>query len=525
MYRPDRNDESTMNIQYDKAKALYEDEKFVEALAEIDHAIAFYPDYVYNHILRSQILMDLDRLDESEASARKAIAVNPGNLDARLSLISLLLKEGRYEEVLSECTSSLAELPNEPDLYIYRAMAFVEQDKTDDALKSYMKVTQLEPSDSYAHFQIARILYRKGEYGKALREVNIGLRFSRKDEDARLLQISILFNMSKDRQAMEELDKALKIIPESSELAMWKSEILYENGDYVQSFTTLIDAYEHNPDPDLLLKVADMISEFGHPKEALAILDEGLQLTNDIRFKIRKINVLEEMDSLDEAVELANQWIEEGGETMELEEERVRLLISQQKDEMAEAEARKLFAKYSKNENALEILLLALENNGKPGEMNDILDNFMRENQETPFLLRHKSRALAQMKNFEGELECIRKAMTIMGENDLDRVAEAHTLYRLNRMDEAMESIKKVKDVEAFDTFITLLKAEITARKQNIEAGMSVLRQGTTENNKQLMWDAVRLEKELTTDETTSELLKQYLIEFNDDKVPVKQEP
>lgn len=516
MYKPNGKNERPMDSMYDKALKLYDSGRYGEALSEIDHAIAFHPHNIDCHILRSHIHSAMNHHDLAIEAARYAISLDPKNDDARLTLILILINEEKFGEVLSECNSALAEIPDAPELYIYKGLAYCQLDQHDDALKSYMKAAQLNPSDSTPHFEMASILYDRSQYSKALREVNIGLRFSRMDEDARVLRVDILLGMGNEKEAMLEIERSLKLIPKSTDLAERKAEILYDRGEYAQYIETLISAFYRNHDPDLLIEATDFLSEMGLYEEVLNIIDEAIKVSDDSALKVEKLVAFEELDRLDESLKQADEWIKCGGDTERLEEERIRILIYKDEGELAETEARNLFEKYQKSETSLSVLLESLDYNEKPEEIVRLVDTFIQDNYESPNLLRSKSMAFAQMKRYEDQLQCIRRIMTIAGENDIDLIAEVNALYRMNRLDEALESLGRVRGDSPVDTYVILMRARIIAKKENIQAGMEILRKSRNEDNKQLLWETAKLQNELAEDQTTSELLKQYLSEFDD---------
>jgi tetratricopeptide (TPR) repeat protein len=153
------------------------------------------------------IYFNLNRLGDAEDSIKKALEINPKNLDARILYLQYLLSAKKVKKASQFAASSIKNFPNDPAplkffadifsrahvykdaiLYYNKVLGLVahapytrlalgkvyqNQNKLDSAIKNYKKAIKLEPKLYEAHFNLGYCYSRKGKIKAAIKHLEI----------------------------------------------------------------------------------------------------------------------------------------------------------------------------------------------------------------------------------------------------------------------------------------------------------------------------------------------------------------
>lgn len=121
-----------------RAQMLMEDPDTArEALDDVDEAIRIAPDDWRGHRVKATILTRLDRTAEAIRSLREAVELNPNGDEAAVTLMSMLLNEGRDADALAALEGVLANRPGAIGLMLNGARVFVQRGYWDRAETLY----------------------------------------------------------------------------------------------------------------------------------------------------------------------------------------------------------------------------------------------------------------------------------------------------------------------------------------------------------------------------------------------------
>lgn len=132
-------------------------QNFPEAERLLAEAVAESPEDPQAHFYYGVALEGVEKLDEAEASYRKAISLSDRLVEASQNLSALLLDEGKLEEALAVADAALAQHPEDPGLLGNRALAL---DAAGDpaAVAAYEKVLKKKPDEPWLRFNYATAL-------------------------------------------------------------------------------------------------------------------------------------------------------------------------------------------------------------------------------------------------------------------------------------------------------------------------------------------------------------------------------
>ena len=113
----------------------------------------------------------------AEASLQKAIACDPGFLEAYIQLAILLNFENKYAETEAGLQEGLRHFPGEWQLYYQLGIASRGARQFDKAEEAYLKAQSINPAvPPEFHVKLADVLLRQKKYQKAYAEMRAYLR-------------------------------------------------------------------------------------------------------------------------------------------------------------------------------------------------------------------------------------------------------------------------------------------------------------------------------------------------------------
>lgn len=208
-------------IRLELASGYFEQGKTEVALDEVKQAIAIDPSYPDSYDVRGLIYMRLNDNRGAEESFRRAIALSPRDANPHHNLGWLMCQQGRYAEAQRAFDVAMAS-----PTYSGRAKTLMAQGvcqaragKLPEAEQSLARSYELDPANPIAGYNLASLLYRRGENQRAqfyIRRINnselanaeslwLGIKVERRLEDLTAM-----------RQLGEQLKKRFGGSPEAA---------------------------------------------------------------------------------------------------------------------------------------------------------------------------------------------------------------------------------------------------------------------------------------------------------------------
>jgi len=164
-------------LHYNRGNALKGIERNEEALASYDRALALAPDLAVAHHNRGSTLAVLNRHEEALANFERVLDLKP-ELAERISALNnrgkMLAKLKRFDEALASYDQVLALAPDHVDALTRRGVALVELGHYEEGLAAYAAALRVDPNylDAYLNRGNARALLHQfdaalADYGAA----------------------------------------------------------------------------------------------------------------------------------------------------------------------------------------------------------------------------------------------------------------------------------------------------------------------------------------------------------------------
>lgn len=135
--------------------ALFKAQRHAEAAKLCDESIAALPDSAELHFYRSNLYLHTGEKIAAIASCRRALALNPGLINAQQNLSRLLLETGQLKEAAASYRRDIALTPKHFGPYHQLGVALSFQGKHDEAIEQFRQAISLNPHSAASYYCLA----------------------------------------------------------------------------------------------------------------------------------------------------------------------------------------------------------------------------------------------------------------------------------------------------------------------------------------------------------------------------------
>ena len=132
-------------------------------------------------------------------------------------------------------------------------LAIAEKDSFEKELSEINKLIQVNPSDSNAYLNRARIMRKKGQIIKALDDVNKSIELDNKNTGAYFLRSVITRMNGRLEEALFNSNKLIELTPENAWAYILRATVFQHQGQLDKSQIDYNKAISLNPDPPIFL--------------------------------------------------------------------------------------------------------------------------------------------------------------------------------------------------------------------------------------------------------------------------------
>jgi tetratricopeptide (TPR) repeat protein len=178
-----------------------------EALSSFQRAGVLDPKLTQAHVGMASVSLKLERLDQAQEAARKAVSLDPGSVDAQLLLALSTYPESKSKALLE--FQKLAKLaPKRADAWHWTGRCSRELNDFSGALEPLRTAVRLDPRNGVYYRDLGAVLLDLGKLTEARGELEQALRWIPEDPEANYLLARQLVNTAAsdaDLKRAEEL--------------------------------------------------------------------------------------------------------------------------------------------------------------------------------------------------------------------------------------------------------------------------------------------------------------------------------
>ena len=256
-----------------------------------------HPEDIELKLMYGSLLVMQGNKDEAKFQFQLATEMAPDNEQAWQQLLNLALQSQDYEEVIRVCKKCLELFPETFEYYLYMGVAYMQQEKYQEALDTYQSALNAIPkenlmliSDFYG--QIGDTYFQMKESDKAFEAYENALKYNERN-------VVILNNYSyylsltkKDLDKAERMSaQVIKIEPNNSTYLDTYAWIFFVRGNYVLAKIYIEKALENDKtnSPELVDHYGDILYMTGEKEKALEQWIKAKELGKESKTLDRKI--------------------------------------------------------------------------------------------------------------------------------------------------------------------------------------------------------------------------------------------
>jgi type IV pilus assembly protein PilF len=139
------------------------------ALDEVNSALETRPDYAKAYALRGLILAAMGDNARGEQDLQRSLQIDPRDADTMQAYGWFLCQQGRYGPAEAQFQAALAQPTYRSPALAWRTMGICQarDGRTAEAERSLMRSYELDPGNPATAFNLADLLYRRGDYARA----------------------------------------------------------------------------------------------------------------------------------------------------------------------------------------------------------------------------------------------------------------------------------------------------------------------------------------------------------------------
>ncbi|MDH7481118.1 MAG: tetratricopeptide repeat protein [Armatimonadota bacterium] len=162
-----RIDPFNFYARYNLGKALDETGRYSEAEEQFRAAILLNPNDADSHNNLACVLLEQGRYDEAIAEYKEALRLKPNDSVIRNNMVSALIKRGDLSEALKQYAKALKINPNDPFAHYNMGNMMVKQQKWNEAIRHFSEAVRLKPNYADAYYNLGVTYQTIGKLDKA----------------------------------------------------------------------------------------------------------------------------------------------------------------------------------------------------------------------------------------------------------------------------------------------------------------------------------------------------------------------
>jgi tetratricopeptide (TPR) repeat protein len=155
-------------VYLSRGKIAFEARRYAEAANEFRKAVAIKPDSVTARVNLGAALSQTGDLKGAAEQFEEVLRLEPGKATAHYNLGIILAVQNKHEEAIAHLRSVLSVEPNDTTARFLLAQQLNKSGKADEALIEYSRVVEVNPANESALLELVILLYRKRQFKTAL---------------------------------------------------------------------------------------------------------------------------------------------------------------------------------------------------------------------------------------------------------------------------------------------------------------------------------------------------------------------
>jgi len=255
------------------------------------------PQDVDLHTMYGSLLLSQNKHDEAKSEFEIVVGLAPDDRDIWMQLISLEGREKQYESMVSLTERALEQLPETPEFYFYKGIAYYQLEDYEYAIKAFEEGLAFIPKEDVgmlANFygQIGDISFKANKKEKAFDAYDKALEL---DDRNILILNNYAYFLAVEKKNLDKAEKmsaiTVKLDPSNSTYLDTYAWVFFMKGDYTLAKFYLESAMNNGgkENGEILEHYGDVLFKEGKPEEAVEYWKKAVEAGYESDILKRKI--------------------------------------------------------------------------------------------------------------------------------------------------------------------------------------------------------------------------------------------
>ncbi len=161
-----------------------------EAIDNLDTAVEIDPKFVPAYNQMGLIFFEADKKNESVEAFKKAITIDPENLNSRLGLGKTYSMITRNDLAVEQYLKAADLKKNDPEILFQIALEYWYHQNFEKSKEYYNKVLEIDPGHIQTHLNLISVYESLEQWKKAIREIEISRKLGKEKNDSQAISIA-----------------------------------------------------------------------------------------------------------------------------------------------------------------------------------------------------------------------------------------------------------------------------------------------------------------------------------------------
>ena len=231
------------------AQALWERQALWPALEELKQAVAIAPRSSRGRLSYAEALTGLDRNQEAFRQRHLAYQNDPQDPQVLRRYGLNLFRIRSYRKAIPILKRAMRSLPDDEAILGDLAGSLMAIGQPEEGIRLYEKALKMNPENEFIRFNLGYLYYEKGDYSKAADYAASCIKKGHRTDKSLFLMARIDARLGNDEQALQDLEKAIKLDPTGQIAAAARQDEAFERLRGTPRFEGLTASARRPPRP------------------------------------------------------------------------------------------------------------------------------------------------------------------------------------------------------------------------------------------------------------------------------------
>jgi tetratricopeptide (TPR) repeat protein len=242
-------------------------------------ALQLNPRNVDAHVDLGHILLNRGAIDEGLIHVNEVLRLDPNHVEARFNLGLALLNQGKTAEAAVQFAKVIPLRPDYAEAYYQLGVLLAGQQKVDEAVKCLSKAAELRPDHGETHFNLGVLLAGQGKLDEAVTHYTRAAQLDPNDAKIPYNLGVTVARQGRLEEAVTYLSTAVQVKPDYAEAHINLGVMLARQKKYDEAINALTKAIQIDPRSiPALLNLATSYDKIGQRDKAISSLQKALDL-------------------------------------------------------------------------------------------------------------------------------------------------------------------------------------------------------------------------------------------------------